>query len=83
MDDRTITPYALGILLHYYVRSDAHPDAADNSAPWRVNVRNMMDLGLLESSVSGTTYQTTERSRVFLETILRVQFPVQQWVIPA
>lgn len=81
-----MTPYALGIVLHYYARADEHSDAMRNPNSWQDNVDRLVDMGLIRprrdtTNYSGT-YETTERGEVYVKAVLALPLPVQAWVMP-
>ena len=83
-------PIDIEVLLHYYTRGDDYRDG-DFSAP---AVRELIDiftseLDLLRASMRErkfgqpmAAYEITERGKVYIEALMRVQLPVQKWVMP-
>lgn len=82
----TLTPYEIEIVLHYYYSPEEHPECAGNSPAWRSSVDMLLAEGVLqlrkEPSQYGATYESTERSRVYIEALKDVPLPVQKWVMP-
>ncbi len=81
-----MSPFELDILLHYYSRRDDHPVLADNPPIWTSTRGKMKSDGLLGENdpvkVGEPLYYLTERGKVYIEAILSLPLPVQQWVMP-
>jgi hypothetical protein len=82
-----MTPYEIGILLHYYARAyDPSPEEFDMKAPaWRPTIDGFLNLELIKFDQIETprTYCLTERGRVYVEQgLMEVPLPVQSWHMP-
>jgi hypothetical protein len=83
-----MTPYELGILLHYYCRPVDHDDALRNPPIWRPTIQRFLDAELLrvvpEANRDASwprAYEMTERGRVYCVALQNVPLPV--WRMPA
>ena len=85
--DTKMTPYEIGILLHYYV-SPVDPDDEKyaRNELWSNTIEWMMDGVVLldfDKSENNRTYCLTERGRVYVEQgLMQVPLPVQSWHMP-
>lgn len=84
-----MTCYEIGILLHYYVKCEDHPDIERNPPIWRPTIDNFISHNLLEHNTRAAapgdvapTYAVTERGRVFMEALQGVPLPIKKWVMP-
>lgn len=83
-----MTPYEIGILLHYYASArDPIECKFDMRAPmWRPTIDAFIkDLGLmeLERSEMPRTYRLTDKGRVYVEQgLMQVPLPIQSWRMP-
>lgn len=76
-----MSPFEIGIILHYYVRGDDHPRLPDIQQ----TISEMVGNGLLEDetpSVNGPKYRLTEKGDVYAVALTRVPMPEQRWVMP-
>ena len=81
----TVTPLHLEIVMHYYTRAC---DMENLDAPAvHEYIRDLLNIGMLENiknyAGSQSSYQTTERGKVWLEYLLKVPFPIQKWIVEA
>jgi hypothetical protein len=83
MSERTMTPSMLGILLHYYIRTDDHPDRAANDVAFNISVRRLTDYGLLEERGDHGQYVTTERAMAHLAKLEGLGVGNQPLALPA
>lgn len=83
-----MTPLQIEILLHYYTRTDDYREG-DFSAPAVCEAindfRDRPDGPLISQEqviCRHACYALTERGKVFVEAILSLPLPVQEWVMP-
>ena len=81
-----MTPYDIGVLLHYHCTMHDHPDLERNPPIWRPSIQWFLEERLLESTVGGAddaAYRITERGRFYVDNgLCEVPLPVQEWRIP-
>lgn len=79
-----MTPFELDILLHYYSSASEHEAVLNNVPIWPETREWFLRSGLLEPHASdhGASYRTTEKARVFIEYIMSLPLPVQEWKMP-
>lgn len=80
-----MTPYEFSILLHYHVRCDEYDDLGAPAFP--DTFQWLIECGLLAKrhvvSAHGSSYETTDKGRFWLDAALNTPLPEQRWVIPA
>lgn len=78
------TPLHLQILLHYhcspeeYAKDDERHRTSEAVKEYTDDLRK---LDLIERSVDGAVFQTTERGNAYVRGICSVPLPIQRWVI--
>lgn len=79
-----MTPYELGVLLHYYAHADDHPDLKRQPPIWEITITKFLAQALLvpHFSPDEPDYRITERGSVYVGALEKVPLPVQVWVIP-
>lgn len=83
-----MTPYEIGVLLHYYCRAEDHEDIDRQPPVWRPTILAFKAEGLLRDAVpderngGNLTFTVTERGKAFCEALQRVPLPIQKWVMP-
>jgi hypothetical protein len=84
-----MTPYEIGVMLHYYVSATDHEDAERNPPIWRPTIQRFLDDGLLKFVAPDerdqrypTTYAITDRGRVYCYSLQLVELPVAVWGTP-
>ena len=77
-----MSPYQLGILLHYYTRADDYPDVISPPPIWRETIDGFKRDDLLKDSrnEADASYEITQRGRVFVEGLCNLPLPV--WRMP-
>jgi hypothetical protein len=76
-----MSPFDIGVLLHYYAHVDDHPRMRDNPPVWRQTVEWMLaDDLLMASTDEAVTYQITERGRAYVNALQAVPLPVSKWI---
>ena len=78
-----MTPFALDILMHYYVSPEEHIRVAECNSVALQEVGAFLDQGMLRSRMGGpgkATFQTTERAEVWIKHVLLLPLPV--WKMP-
>lgn len=84
-----MTPYEIGILLHYYARCDDAPEINAPIGP--ETVKEFVDKGLLQyiperdqAAHNPVKLRLTERGYVYVKFgLCKVPLPVQEWRIPS
>ena len=79
-----MSPYKLNIMLHYYARTNDHPDIVRNPPIWRPTIESFMRDGLLEVGdklEDAAVYRITARGRAFCEALTLVPLPEHQCVV--
>jgi hypothetical protein len=75
-----MTPLHLEILLWYHCRANEYDF---NGNPTRIEyAEHLLADGVLAAGDSNPKYSITPRGRAFIEHILQLPFPKQQWVMP-
>ena len=84
-----MTPYEIGVLLHYYARCDDHEDVRRKPPIWHPTIEAFIASGLLRYLPAserddwvGATYEIGARGRAYCEALQRVPLPVQAWILP-
>ena len=78
-----MTPFEIGILLHYATCSQDHELMRDPPPIWRETMRGFIAQGMLvESSGGDVVYLKTDRLDAYAEALQLVPLPVQKWVMP-
>lgn len=81
-----MTPYEIGVLIHYYSRACDHDDMHKNPPIWRPTIEQFLSDGLMENPADDCwrrTYRLTERGKFYVEDgLCTVPLPVNQWRIP-
>lgn len=74
-----MTPYQIGILLHYYCRADDY----DKPAPiLRETLEGFIADGLLvEDAIGDRRFEMTRRGVAYCEALQRVGLPESRWVM--
>lgn len=82
-----MTPYEVGILLHYYSRVRDPDDYFPMSAPlWRPTIDRLIDLGLLEEETAEgrmRLWRLTDKGDCYVtQGVCSVPLPTPKWHIP-
>lgn len=78
-----MTPFEIGILLHYATTPGDHPLMSDPPPIWRETINRFIADGLLARDESGAAaYAATDKLRAYTDALQRVPLPVQVWVTP-
>lgn len=74
-----MTPFEIGILLHYYSCADDHEHLLGSS-----EARQQLEVsGLVRQAVgSARKFDITDRGRAYVDALLHVKLPVAVWVMP-
>ena len=80
-----MTPFALDILMHYYVSPEEHPRVTDLNPTALQEVGAFLVQGMLCPRMGArgkgeATFQTTERAEVWIKHVLLLPLPV--WKMP-
>lgn len=83
-----MTPYEIGVLLHYYARVDDHPDIQRNPPIWRPTIDDFKAAKLLatraaEDNRHEAVYVLTSRGRAYMDVLQAVPLPSLMWVMPS
>jgi hypothetical protein len=89
-----VTPYEIGILLHYYCRCDDHEDMHRNPPVWRTTIERFIEDGLLRACTAEEErqraanktyvpqyYRATERLHAYCDALRTVPLPRQVWTV--
>lgn len=80
-----MSPYELGIMLHYYAHVDDHESVIRNPPIWGETCSRFQDNDLIEcvprEEVKDAVYRITSRGRAFVEALEDVPLPSQRWVV--
>ena len=74
-----MTPYEIGVVLHYYAHVDDHPRLKDDPD----TITKFLSDGILERGPverQAPTFVITDRGTAFCEALKQVPLPVQRWV---
>lgn len=83
-----MTPYEIGLILHYYYSAEDHEDIQRNPPVTRPTLLSFVEHGLLvyrhdsERQVDDAMYAITERGTAYCKALQRVQLPIQIWIQP-
>lgn len=81
-----MSPYEIGVLLHYYSSACDHDDIHKNPPIWRPTIEKFIADGLLESPGHDhwhRTYRLTERGKFYVvEGLCAIPLPTHKWEIP-
>lgn len=75
-----MTPFLLGICLHYYYSPEQHPSARQDGQMVVEAFQQLKVRGLLREIDCG--YAGTEALKVYVDALCSVPLPVTRWVIP-
>ena len=82
-----MTPYEIGVLLHYYARAEDHEDLHRRPPVWADTLTKFMAADLIRylsererAALYPMVYQLTERGRAYCESLQRVPLPESVWV---
>lgn len=79
-------PYEIGVLLHYYARTDEHPDSVRLPPIWSMTLRGFGELNLLETIPTPVrsgdpVFRITSRGRAYVEALILVPLPEPAWLV--
>lgn len=80
-----MTPYEIGVILHYYISPEDHPDTKRSPAS-SAHLEHALatlyseDLLTQNGSQQGRSLLLTERGKAYAEALQQVPLPVQKWV---
>lgn len=82
-----MTPYEIGILLHYYASNSTDAPELKRGAPILAEtIETFIARNLLErtdrADLCLPAYRLTERGRIYVEALQRVPLPERGWVVP-
>lgn len=78
-----MTPFAIGILMHYATTLGDHPVVFDNPPIWDSTRKWFLENDLLVDGRPQTAWKATERCKAYVDFLCAVPLPVAQWVLPA
>lgn len=86
-----MTPFELGILLHYYTTPVAH-EQEDSPAPiWEPTIQAFISEKIIEPTpiapppdidYKPSAYRLTQRGKAYIKYVLAVPLPMMKWVLP-
>lgn len=80
-----MTPYELGILLHYRASALDHPDMARNLESWRQTIDRFVEWRLLQPKAvkvsAGPAWVLTARGHAFVDALEQLPLPEEAWVM--
>jgi hypothetical protein len=81
-DGGRVTPYEIGIMLHYYAHVGDSPERERGAPIWSETLHDFLINGLLEPSHApgGAVYRITPKGRAFVEALQQVPLPEQVWI---
>lgn len=80
-----MTPYELGVMLHYYCHPGDSPEVERKPPIWRPTINWLLAEGLLQVNADSSrdaTYVLTDRGQFFCEALQQLPLPVHRWEIP-
>lgn len=80
-----MSPYELGVMLHYYAHIDDHESFVRNPPIWKETHDRFIADGLLEvtpkDEMRDAVLRITPKGRAFVEALQRVPLPRSVWVV--
>lgn len=73
-----MTPCEIGVLLHYCVTAEKHPNI--NAPAVQEALHKFITANILTEDFNGTSYELTKRGYALVKLLRRVEFPKQAWV---
>ena len=81
-----MSPFEIGIILHYSYSSEDHPAMFDGVPIWPTTRDQLKEWGLLEETTMRTgkhpCYRLTERGKAYAQALQRMPLPIARWEIP-
>ena len=77
-----MTPYELGVILHYHWSPNDHPDIVRRPPVWFSTMDDFTRQGLLLPTTGGATYyKISARGRAFVAALQQVPLPTPTWQV--
>ena len=80
-----MSPYEIGVMLHYYVAPIDHPDCSKRPPVWQKTLDKFVAIGMLKCNVDSkrdSCYCITEKGTAYVQYLMKVELPICKWIVP-